>query len=158
MKVIKWVDENLEKGICTILLTTMTIIISMQLILRWTGQKLDWTEEIARYCFVWLVYIACSYGVKRRAHIKVDAVMLLFRGKGKMAIKVISNVLFFVFAAVVSYQGILLLKKLSLSGQVSPAVQIPMVIPYASYTVGFIMVMFRLVQDTVLIIKEERKV
>ncbi|MBV1759479.1 MAG: TRAP transporter small permease [Dethiosulfatibacter sp.] len=158
MKVIKWMDENLEKGICTILLTTMTIIISMQLILRWTGQKLDWTEEIARYCFVWLVYIACSYGVKRRAHIKVDAVMLLFRGKGKMAIKIISNALFFVFAAVVSYQGVLLLKKLSLSGQVSPAVQIPMVIPYASYTVGFIMVMFRLVQDTVLIIKEERKV
>jgi TRAP-type C4-dicarboxylate transport system permease small subunit len=157
MKAIKWLDENLEKGICIILLTAMTIIITMQLILRWTGQKLDWTEEIARYCFVWLVYIACAYGVKKRAHIKVDAVMLLFRGKGKIAIQIISNILFFVFAAVVSYQGILLLKKLGVSGQVSPAVQIPMVIPYASYTVGFIMVMIRLIQDTIILVKEEAK-
>jgi TRAP-type C4-dicarboxylate transport system permease small subunit len=157
MKAIKWLDENLEKGICIILLTAMTIIITMQLILRWTGQKLDWTEEIARYCFVWLVYIACAYGVKKRAHIKVDAVMLLFRGKGKIAIQIISNILFFVFAAIVSYQGILLLKKLGVSGQVSPAVQIPMVIPYASYTVGFIMVMIRLIQDTIILVKEEAK-
>lgn len=155
MKMLKWMDENLEKVICMVLLSAMTIIIMMQLILRWTGQPLDWTEEIARYCFVWLVYIACSYGVKKRAHIKVDVVMLLFRGKGKFIIQVISNVLFFVFAAVVSYQGMLLLKKLGHFGQVSPAVQIPMVIPYASYTIGFIMVMMRLIQDTILMFREE---
>jgi TRAP-type C4-dicarboxylate transport system permease small subunit len=155
MKALKWMDENLEKSICMVLLSTMTIIITMQLILRWTGQPLDWTEEIARYCFVWLVYIACSYGVKKRAHIRVDAVMLLFSGKGKFIIRVISNVLFFVFAAVISYEGIILLSKLGHFGQVSPAVQIPMIIPYASYSVGFIMVMVRLIQDTILLFREE---
>jgi TRAP-type C4-dicarboxylate transport system permease small subunit len=151
---LKWIDENLEKVICIGLLSIMTIIISLQLILRWTGQPLDWTEEVARYCFVWLVYIACAYGVKKRAHIKVDATMYLFRGKGRLYIQIISNVLFFIFAAVVSYQGLLLLEKLDYFGQVSPAVQIPMVIPYASYSTGFIMVMIRLIQDTLLLIKE----
>lgn len=155
MKALKWMDENLEKVICMVLLSAMTIIIMMQLILRWTGQPLDWTEEIARYCFVWLVYIACSYGVKKRAHIKVDAVMLLFSGRGKFIIQVISNVLFFVFAAVISYQGIRLLDKLGHFGQVSPAVQLPMVIPYASFAVGFMMVMVRLIQDTILMFREE---
>lgn len=155
MKALKWMDENLEKSICMVLLSTMTIIITIQLILRWTGQPLDWTEEIARYCFVWLVYIACSYGVKKRAHIRVDAVMFLFSGKGKFIIRVISNVLFFVFAAVISYEGIILLSKLGHFGQVSPAVQIPMIIPYASYSVGFIMVMVRLIQDTILLFREE---
>jgi TRAP-type C4-dicarboxylate transport system permease small subunit len=135
----------------------MTIIISLQLILRWSGLPLDWTEEVARYCFVWLVYIACSYGVKKRAHIKVDAVMLLFKGKAKGVLKIISNVLFFVFAAVVSYQGILLLQKINATHQVSPAVQIPMVVPYASYTVGFILVMIRLIQDTILLYIENFK-
>ncbi|MEL7649375.1 MAG: TRAP transporter small permease [Sedimentibacter sp.] len=157
MKVIKWLDNYLEKSICAVLLSSMTIIITLQLILRWTGLPLDWTEEIARYCFVWLIYIACSYGVKERAHIKVDAVMLLFRGKGKFIVQVVSNVLFAIFAAVITYQGVLLLIKMGSSGQVSPAVQIPMVVPYSSYTIGFIMVLIRLVQDTLLLFKEEKK-
>jgi TRAP-type C4-dicarboxylate transport system permease small subunit len=154
MKIWKWIDENLEKSISVVLLAAMTIIITLQLILRWTGQPLDWTEEIARYCFVWLVYIACAYGVKKRAHIKVDAVMLIFKGKGKFIIKVLSNILFFVFAAVISYQGFKLLGKIGSTGQISPAIQIPMVFPYASYVVGFVLVMLRLIQDTILLFKE----
>jgi TRAP-type C4-dicarboxylate transport system permease small subunit len=83
--------------------------------------------------------------------------MLLFKGKAKGVLKIISNVLFFVFAAVVSYQGILLLQKINATHQVSPAVQIPMVVPYASYTVGFILVMIRLIQDTILLYIENFK-
>lgn len=157
MKVIKWLDNNLEKVICAVLLSSMTIIITLQLILRWTGQPLDWTEEIARYCFVWLIYIACSYGVKQRAHIKVDVFTLLLKPKGKFVLQVISNVLFFSFAVVITYQGVLLLKQLAQLGQVSPAVQIPMIFPYASYTVGFMMVILRLVQDTIKLFKEEKQ-
>lgn len=157
MKFLNWLNRNLEKSVCAVLLSTMTIIITLQLILRWTGLRLDWTEEIARYLFVWLIYIACSYGVKERAHIKVDAVVLLFKGKGKFIVQVISNILFFVFALIISCNGILLLKQLKEMGQTSPAIQIPMVIPYASYTVGFLMVMFRLVQDTTLLFKEQKQ-
>jgi TRAP-type C4-dicarboxylate transport system permease small subunit len=156
MKIIRWLDNNLEKFVCSVLMTAMTVIITMQLILRWTGLPLDWTEEIARYSFVWLIYIACSYGVKERAHIKVDAVMMLFKERGKFIVQIVSNTLFFIFALVVTYNGIILLKQIGHMGQVSPAVQIPMVIPYASYTIGFILVMIRLIQDTILRFKEEK--
>lgn len=149
MNIIRWLDDNLEKAVCGALLSVATIILTMQLILRWTGLPLDWTEEIARYCFVWLVYIACAYGVKERAHISVEITALLLKEKGRFVLKVISNVLFFIFAIVITYNGFLLLGNLADLGQVSPAVQIPMVVPYSSYVVGFLLVMLRLVQDTI---------
>lgn len=158
MNVLKWIDDNAEKVLCGILLSAATIILTLQLILRWTGQPLDWTEEIARYCFVWLVYIACSYGVKERAHISVDITTLFLKDKGRIILKIISNVLFFIFAIVVTYSGVMLLMKLARLGQVSPAVQIPMIIPYSSYVFGFAMVIVRLVQDTFKLVKEYKMV
>lgn len=154
MKVLNWIDNNLEKVLCAFLLSAATIILTLQLILRWTGLPLDWTEEIARYCFVWLVYIACAYGVKQRAHISVDITTLFLKEKGRVILKIVSNVLFFIFAVVITYNGILLLINLAGLGQVSPAVQIPMVIPYSSYVFGFIIVMIRLVQDTIKLVNE----
>jgi TRAP-type C4-dicarboxylate transport system permease small subunit len=157
VKVIKWFDQNIEKLICSILLALMTLIIVAQLILRWTGLPLAWTEEIARYLFVWLIYIACSYGIKERKHIKVEIILLLFEGKAKYIFQQISNILFFIFCTVLTYFGALLLKKISLQGQVSPAVQIPMILPYASFVVGAILMMVRLLQDSILLHKEEKQ-
>ncbi len=154
MNIIRWLNDNIEKIVCAVLLSVATVILTLQLILRWTGLPLDWTEEIARYCFVWLVYIACAYGVKERAHISVDITTLLLKEKGRFILKVLSNVLFFIFAMVITYNGFLLLRNLANLGQVSPAVQIPMVIPYSSYVFGFLLVMIRLVQDTIKLFNE----
>jgi TRAP-type C4-dicarboxylate transport system permease small subunit len=157
MKTLYWLDKNLEKYICCVLLSAMTVIIVAQLILRWTGLPLAWTEEIARYCFVWLIYIACAYGVRLRKHIKVDAVMLLFKEKGQFRLKVVSNVLFLAFCIIITYYGVILVSKIHfVQHQVSPAVQLPMAIPYSSFVVGCILMSIRLVQDTVLLIKEHR--
>lgn len=157
MKILCWLDKNLEKYLCCILLSAMTLIIVAQLILRWTGLPLAWTEEIARYCFVWLIYIACAYGVRLRKHIKVDAVMLLFKKKGQFRLKIISNVLFLAFCIIITYYGVILIGKIHfVQHQVSPAIQLPMAIPYASFVVGCILMSIRLVQDTILLFKERR--
>ena len=59
MNLLKAIDENLEKMICMILLTVMTVIISLQVLIRLTAKytniSLAWTEEMGRYLFIWLI-------------------------------------------------------------------------------------------------------
>lgn len=157
MKVVKWLDKNLEKTMCCVLLLIMVFCITAQLILRWAGQDLAWTEEIARYCFVWLIWVSCAEGVKLRKHIKVDALLLVFKDGGKFVLRVISNVLFFVFCIIMAYFEVQLCYKIGfVQHQVSPAVQLPMIIPYASVGVGMFLMAFRLIQDTVKVFRERK--
>ena len=62
-KILKFLNDYLEETICIILMSVMTIIIFIQVIMRYVmHNSLSWSEELARYCFIWLIYIgAVSY-------------------------------------------------------------------------------------------------
>lgn len=157
MEIIKKLDEKFEETLCAILLSAMTVIISIQIVFRQLGTPAAWSEELARYMFVWLIYVGCSLGVKRRKHIKVDAVMLLIKEEWHIVMYIISNILFMVFCILISYYGIELLYKIQfVQKQLSPAMRIPMVIPYSSFVFGCLLMIIRLIQDTIKLIREKR--
>ena len=65
-KVIRWLDENLESTLCMILLSTFTIVLFLQVVMRkMFNNSLSWSEELARYLFIWMVFIGISYGAKQ---------------------------------------------------------------------------------------------
>ena len=54
MKVLKWLDNNLEQAILLILLCGMTIVMGGQIIARYAfSASLSWSEELTRYLFIW---------------------------------------------------------------------------------------------------------
>ena len=53
MKVLKWLDNNLEQAILLILLCGMTLVMGAQIIARYAfSASLSWSEEITRYMFI----------------------------------------------------------------------------------------------------------
>lgn len=157
MNLLKKLDNNFEEVISCVLLITMTIVIAIQIALRFLGLPLAWTEEMARYMFVWLIYMSCALGVKRRKHIKVEFATLLFKEKGNFILALISNIIFMIFAGIITYNGVILIYKLQfIQGQLSPAMRIPMSIPYSSFVIGSILMFLRLLQDTLKFIKEKQ--
>ena len=65
--------------ICVILMSAIGLVLSFQVIMRYVfHSSLGWSEELARYMFVWLVFIGISYGAKVMRHIKIDAFLYLF--------------------------------------------------------------------------------
>ena len=60
----KYVWEHLEEFFIIPLMFAMSIIIFIQVIMRYVFQNsLTWSEELARYMFVWLVYFAVLRGI-----------------------------------------------------------------------------------------------
>ncbi|MFP6765796.1 MAG: TRAP transporter small permease subunit [Planctomycetaceae bacterium] len=62
------------KFLLTWLLLLMIVPVLLQILSRYTGiiPRYIWTEEAARFCFVWIVMIGSMIAVREESHFKVD--------------------------------------------------------------------------------------
>ncbi len=150
MKALKWIDEHLEEVFLVLFSIIMVTVIAMQVFMRYImGSSLAWSEELARYCFIWLVYLGISYGVKKQRHIKVDVMLLLLKDRAKIVLNILANLLFLGFAIFVMFYGYDIAQKLLTWGQKSPALQIPMGLVYLATPIGMGLTAIRIVQQLI---------
>lgn len=157
MKILKFLDDHVERILCTFFLALMSIIIVMQVFFRYVlNNSLTWSEELARYLFIWMIYIGISYGVKLDKHISVDAVYTFMPKKIKRGYAIIGYVLFLLFAVAIVYFGCIVVMMQITSGQRSPAMLLPLQYVYAAPVVGMILTTIRLVQKIIRAVKAEK--
>ena len=150
MKVLKWLDENLEKSICVVLMCIMTTLVFVQVIMRYVFKNsLSWSEELARYVFIWLIYLGISYGAKMRKHIKIDAALLLFPKVLRKWVVVIGDILFLAFACYLTKTGFDYCVTQAELGKCSAALGIPFPYVYSAVVVGFALTVIRQIQTLI---------
>lgn len=147
MKLCKFLDEYLELYLCIFLMSSMTVILFVQVVMRYVFQSsLSWSEELARYLFVWLIYLGISYGAKIRKHIKIDAALGLFPVGLRPYVVILGDLIFLCFSVYICYLSYGLVQKQIMIGQTSPAMRMPMWVLYTAPLVGFGLVALREVQ------------
>lgn len=149
MGIIRWLDRHIEELLLIFFSTVMVVLIFLQVVMRQFDNSLSWSEELARYAFIWLVYIGISYGVKKQRHIKVDIILLLLKEKGQTILTIIANLFFIAFALFVIRYGFDIAMKLLDFGQKSAANQIPMGFIYMASPVGMGLTLIRLIQNLI---------
>ena len=66
MKIIRWLDDNLEEALLIALLVTMTLLMGLQVFSRYIlNASLSWSEELTRYLFIWSGFLSISYCIKK---------------------------------------------------------------------------------------------
>lgn len=123
----------------SLLLGGMTIVVFMQVFFRFVIKgSLPWSEELSRYLMVWATFIGAGLAALDNAHIGVEFFVNLF---GKKLSKVFLAITFLIVLgtsiALVDYSWIVVQYQLT-TGQESPAMEIPMWIPYLALPVGFV--------------------
>lgn len=65
---------RLLKWALTLLMGLIIVPVSLQILSRYTGviPRYIWTEEVARFCFVWIIMIGAMIAVRDSAHFDVD--------------------------------------------------------------------------------------
>lgn len=140
-------DEHMEDIALVILMSTMSIFIFFQVIMRYVFKNsLAWSEELARYIFIWLSYLAIPYATRLRKHVKIEAALYIFPKKLRPIIVIIGDLISFSFVIFLVWAGFIMVQRLAVSGQTSPAVGLPMVVIYAAPFVGFILTVIRMIQ------------
>ena len=146
-KILHFLNEYLEETVCVVLMSVMTIIIFIQVVMRYLlHNSLSWSEELARYCFIWLIYIGIAYGCKLMKHIKIDAALKLFPEKIRPYIVILGELLVIVFATYIVITGVQLTYKQMLYGKVSPALGLPLQYINIAPAAGFFLVIIRQIQ------------
>ena len=154
----KYVWEHLEEFFIIPLMFAMSIIIFIQVIMRYVFQNsLTWSEELARYMFVWLVYFAGSFTARREKHIRIDAAINLYPKKIRPYIEILSEIIVLAFSIFIAITGVTVFQKITWSGQISPANGLPMQFVYAAPLVGFVLTAIRQIECIIKRIKNLNK-
>lgn len=127
-----------EEVLLVIMLAVMTVLIFVQVVSRYVfNSSITWTEELARYMFVWLSWIGISLAAREGQHITIDAVTNLFVGKKIYNyINILANIIVIGICLVMLVEGVKITQKMYLIKSVSPMLKIPMGVCYLSVVVG----------------------
>ncbi|WP_076420049.1 TRAP transporter small permease [Colwellia sp. UCD-KL20] len=144
-----WINKHLENVIAIVLFVVMTIAVFTQILTRTFDYSLSWTEELARYCLIWLVFIGTSLAVIHQQHINIDVISKRLNESEKKVLAVIAQAIFFAFSLVILFYSTQMVIDLYRLDQHSPALGLPMWIVYLACPVGFALTAFRLLQQIV---------
>ena len=127
-----------------VLLAVLVVTTVLQVVSRYVLQRpLDWTEEVARYVFVWVAMIGAGAAARDRVHFFVDLFLERVPLAMRRATAVVVGLVSCIFLTIVTWAGLEL--AVSNQAQESPVLTIPMSIPYLAIPVGLgLMAMFTL--------------
>jgi len=140
--------DNFEEYFCVASLAVMTLLVFVQVIMRYVfSNSLSWSEEVARYIFLWLSWVGASYAVRERAHFRVEIVINRIKGVPHWALEYVVLVSWFLTSFSFVWLGTELVLFLIENEQVSPAIELPMQWAYACMPCGCAMMCMRLVLE-----------
>jgi len=142
--------NRLEEILLVFSLAFTVGLIFIQILMRYVFQNsLSWSEELARYLFLWQIWLGASFAVKEHAHLRIEALIDNVSPRARRAMAFCALLAWFAFSLFLAVKGselaLLLLKR----GQVSPAMRMPMAYAYASVPVGSTLMAIRLVEEMI---------
>jgi TRAP-type C4-dicarboxylate transport system permease small subunit len=115
----------------------MTLLIVLQVFFRYVLElPLAWTEELARFLFIWMTFVASVVAAIRGQHIAVELIVEKLPSVGEKAAGVFGNLVSAAFFGIISFYCISLWDRISL--QRSPVLMIPMSYVYLGIILGSI--------------------
>lgn len=138
--------NKFEENLLYISLVFTVAVIFAQVVMRYVfSNSLSWSEEVARYVFIWQTWIGASYAVRKKRHLRVEALVDRFHGTARKTLELIVLALWIFFGCFLVFKGYQLVKMISLRGQITAALGVPMAIAYAAVPVGSFFMTARLI-------------
>lgn len=158
MRFLRLLDEKLEEYFLVASLVVTVSLIFAQIVMRYlVGQSLYWSEELARYIFLWQIWIGTSFAVKHAAHIRVDFFRNLLPDTWKNRLDFLVLAIWLAFVVFLAIESWTLISLLIQRHQLTPALRIPIAYAYLSVPVGCSLMILRLCQTLFLKIGASRR-
>lgn len=158
--VLRWLDDNFECIFMVAGLLMIIFFITWQVIYRYViTQFIEragaavWTEEISRYIFIWISYLAVSVAIRKRSSIRVDIIYDHLPKRWQNISWIVVECLFFCLTATIAWYGWEQIERLLTFPQYTTALRIPFLIPYLILPIGFGLMCLRLIQNLIQQIK-----
>ena len=134
--------EKIEKLFLAVTVAIMIIVITYQVILRYVFSASNaWSEELARYLFIYDVMVAAAIATRRNSHLQVDAFIGILKPRTKAIYTVIATIVGIVFLVFLFCYSVVLCQAaaVNVSAGLKIPLKIPMSVPYACMPIGAVL-------------------
>ncbi len=99
--------------VCKALMVTIFLIITFSAFMQVFSRNLlsgswKWTDELCRFCLVWLAFISAAVGVRKGAHLAIDVVVGILPARVRRFLSAASLFLIAAFGVFLVFQGCVL--------------------------------------------------
>lgn len=133
----------IEKYLAMAGMISLVALVTIQVIARYVLQvATPWTEELARYAFLWTTYLGCAMCFSKKKHVIIDLIDEVGKKtqdpkKFAYYLEKLTMIVSMIFLAYFLYKFVGgYFVKIAKMGRTSTAVNLPMVIPYSSVIAG----------------------
>jgi TRAP-type C4-dicarboxylate transport system permease small subunit len=138
LRTIDRVVARWERGTAVALLAVTVAIVVLQVFFRYVlNSSLSWSEEVARYLFIWAALLGFSSSVEAGRLFRFEMLAVRLPAAGRLICAALFVCAAVAFIGVLVFNGSLLVAHTA--SQSSPAMEMPMAIAYAALPVGGIL-------------------
>ncbi len=142
-----WLERHAEEAIAGVCMCLLATLMFAQVVMRYVFRSpMSWSDEVAVYCLIGLVYFGAAFAVRERAHIRVLAAFWLLPARAATAVAVAADALWFAFNTVMVWQGVELVHSFIAQPFYSAALEINLLWPYLAIPVGYALMCLRMIQ------------
>lgn len=139
-RALRWLDRA-EEVASVLLVSLVLVVVSAQVVMRYVFQApFFWGDELARYSYVWMAFIAGAFVTGRRTHVRIDLLGKLLPARGLVLLECFANLVVTgtCFALVVfSFDWLM-----GTARPKSPALRMPMIWLYGGVWVSLALMSF----------------
>ena len=137
------------KFVLTLLMAVLIIPVTMQIFARYIDfiPRYIWTEELARFCFIWIILIGAMIALRENEHFTVDLLPTPKTNQGKSLSLMFVDLMTFILAFIFVVWGWPLVKFGLL--QTSEMAELPMVFIYIAWPLTGVTWILFLIERTV---------
>ena len=156
-KVLLAILDNFEGYVSQVLLAFFVLILLLQIFLRQFGHPLYWTEELARYSFVWFVFFGARYGSRHAATAPVCILILPYHKRLGVASSIRRDGVWLFFNIVMVVESLTVIRELREFPYATPALDWQLSYIYFIFPIAFTLMSARIIQVNVMkfVLKKE---
>lgn len=150
MTKLKWIDQNAEKALASLLLAAIVLLIFSNVFMRYImNSSLSWGEELTLWMFVWFVWLGVSYAFHSGDHVRITVLRDLLSERARLIADVMIALLVLAFLLILTKECVQLIRMPFVSSQSSVVLGLPIPILYASAPVGAGLSALRVIQHLI---------
>jgi len=147
-ELIKRIDRDGERWLLLIFYTMIVATIAVEVLRRFVLEYSSiWGEEIARYSFIYLVWIGTAAAVRERAHIRIDVLFHYLPNRGKAMLYLFGDFVMLAVSLVALYYAVEPVLTSIKFGSVTHGLRVSSAWFLAAVPFGFTLVAIRLVES-----------
>ena len=129
MKFLRFIYANFLEILAVLAFVVLSFLTFFQVCSRYIFQTpITFSEEIARFLFIWMSFLGAAIAMKHDKHIRLDLLQERMRPDLRLLVAICVFLLIFCFSALVCVQGLKL--SFATTRQIAPVSRIPMAYIY----------------------------